>query len=111
MQRGQHKNDVFLLSGHDGNKKVGRFAKKWFLAQNSAFFYATPMKPPFFRLRRTRLNGIIRPPYPDVSLDNFGFPVGGCLAARRAVFWPPVRILAFLGHSYFTRGPFGLPKK
>ena len=28
MQRGQHKNDVFLLSGHDGNKKVGRFWQK-----------------------------------------------------------------------------------
>ena len=30
VQRGQHKNVVFLLSGHDGNKEVGRFwQKKW----------------------------------------------------------------------------------
>ena len=28
VQRGQHKNVVFLLSGHDGNKKVGRFWQK-----------------------------------------------------------------------------------
>ena len=28
VQRGQHKNNVFLLSGHDGNKKVGRFWQK-----------------------------------------------------------------------------------
>ena len=28
VQRGQHKNVVFLLSGHDGNKKVGWFWKK-----------------------------------------------------------------------------------
>ena len=28
VQRGQHKNVVFLLSGHDGNKKVGRFRQK-----------------------------------------------------------------------------------
>ena len=52
MQRGQHKNDVFLLSGHDGNKKVGRFWQKngfWakntaFPARNSALFYATAMR-------------------------------------------------------------------
>ena len=45
------------------------------------------MKPPFFRLRRTRLNGIISPPYPELTLDT-GFPVGGRLAARRTVSWP-----------------------
>merc|ERR1712173_86116 len=64
VQWDQHKNVVFLLSGHDGNKKVGRFWQKnefWaqktaFLARNSAFFYATPMKPPFFQLKRSRLN-------------------------------------------------------
>merc|ERR1712218_53207 len=60
-------------------------------------FYTTLMKPPFFRVRRSRLNGIISPPYPEVTLDNFGFPVGGRLAARRAVFRPPGRILAFFG--------------
>ena len=54
-------------------------------------------KPPFFRVVRTRLNGIISPPYPEATLDNFGFPVGGRLAARRAVFRPPGRILAFFG--------------
>ena len=56
-------------------------------------------KPPFFRVVRTRLNGIISPPYPEATLDNFGFPVGGRLAARRAVFRPPGRILAISGHS------------
>ena len=56
-------------------------------------------KPPFFRVVRTRLNGIISPPYPEATLDNFGFPVGGRLAARRAVFRPPGRNLAISGHS------------
>ena len=28
VQRGQHKNVVFLLSSHDGDKKFGRFPKK-----------------------------------------------------------------------------------
>ena len=35
-----------------------------------------------------RTGPIISPPYPEVTLDNFGFPVGGRLAARRAVFRP-----------------------
>ena len=79
-------------------------AKKWILGQktafsarNSAFFYATPMKPPFFRLRRSRLNGIISPPYPEVTLDTFGFPVNGRLAARRTVSWPRLPKVALSG--------------
>ena len=78
-------------------------AKKWILGQktafsarNSAFFYATPMKPPFFRLGRSRLNGIISPLYPEVTLDTFGFPVGGRLAAWRAVSWPQLPKVALL---------------
>ena len=93
MQQGQHKNVVFLVSSHDGDNKFGQFPKKMdFGPKNCIFgpkfctFYATPMKPPFFRLRRTRLIWIISPPYPEVTLDTFGFPVGGRLAARRAVF-------------------------
>ena len=85
-------------------KNLDDFRKKWisgqktaFLARNSAFFYATPMKPPFFGVRRTRLNGIISPPYPEVTLDNFGFPVGGRLAARRAVFRPRLPKVALFG--------------
>ena len=73
--------------------------KTAFSAQNSAFFYATPMKPPFFRVRRSRLNGIISPPYPEVTLDNFGFLVGNCLAAWWAIFQPSCRILAIFGNS------------
>ena len=42
----------------------------------------------FFGVRRTRLNGIIRPLYPEVTLDTLGFLVGDCLAARLAVSWP-----------------------
>jgi len=87
-------------------------AKKWILGQktafsarNSAFFYATPMKPPFFRLGRSRLNGIISPPYPEVTLDTFGFPVGGRLAAWRAVSWPRLAKVALLGSKNALFGP------
>ena len=52
---------------------------------------------PFFWVGRTRLNGIISPPYPEVTLDNFGFPVGGRLAARRAVFRPRLPKVALFG--------------
>ena len=55
------------------------------------------MKPPFFRLGRSRLNGIISPPYPEVTLDIFGFLVDGLLAAWRAVSWPRLPKVALLG--------------
>ena len=50
---------------------------------------------PFFGLRRAQLNGIITSPYPEATLDTFGFPVGAHLAARRAVLgpWLPKRAL------------------
>ena len=57
------------------------------------------MKPPFFRLGRSRLNGIISPPYPEVTLDTFGFPVGGRLAAWRAVSQPRVPKVVLFGHN------------
>ena len=79
--------------------------KTAFSARNSAFFYATPMKPPFFRLGRSRLNGIISPPYPEVTLDTFSFLVGGCLAAWRAVSWPRLPKVALLGSKNAVFGP------
>ena len=51
------------------------------------FFLRYANLTPLFRLRRTRLNGIITSPCPEVTLDTFGFPVGARSAARRAVFW------------------------
>ena len=97
IMTGQQKDNIFVLTPLHGGPRAGRRGP--ILARNSAFFYATPMKPPFFRVVRTRLNGIISPPYPEATLDNFGFPVGGRLAARRAVFRPPGRNLAISGHS------------
>ena len=53
------------------SEKNGFQAKKMhFWPKNLHFFYATPIKPPFFRLRRTWLNGSISPPYPEVTLDT-----------------------------------------
>ena len=36
-------------------------------------------------------------PYPEVTLDTFGFLVGGRLAARRAVFRPRLLKVALFG--------------
>ena len=73
--------------------------------------YFTPILPPFFRVRWIRPNGILSPPYPEVTLDNFSFLVGGRSAARRPVFRPPGQIFArksvfFYRTPDFVKGPF-----
>ena len=92
--------------------KVGQFPKKWisgqktaFLTRNSAFFYATPMKPPFLWLGQSRLNGMTTPPYPEGTLDTFGFLVDGRLATRRAVSWPRLPKIAFFEPQSAVFGP------
>ena len=109
MQRSQHKNVVFLVSGHDGDKQSWKISKKmdfgpkkFIFDPNSAFFYATPMKPPFLWLGQSRLNGMTTPPYPEGTLDTFGFLVGGRLATRRAVSWPRLPKVALLGSKNAT---------
>ena len=94
-QHGQHKKVVILVPVMMVTKKVGQFPKKMdFGPKNCIFdpklcvFYATPMKPPFLWLGRSLLNGMTTPPYPEGTLDTFGFLVGGRLATRRAVSWP-----------------------
>ena len=87
----QQKDNIFVLTPLHGGPPGGRRGP--ILARKSAFF----------GVGRTRLNGIISPPYPEVTLDNFGFPVGGRLAARRAVFQPPGQNFAILRKGHFTR--------
>ena len=72
---GQPIGNIFVLTPLQGRPRGG--CRGQFFAQISAFFYATPMKPPFFWLGQTQLNRIISPPYPEVTLDNFCFPVDG----------------------------------
>ena len=77
-----------------------------FRPKNLFFLRYTPITP-LFGLGRTRLNGIITSPHPEVTLDNFGFLVGGCSAARRAVFRPPGRFrLPVTALALSARRPF-----
>ena len=46
----QQKDNIFVFTPLHGGPRGSRRGP--FLARKSAFFYATPMKPPFFRLRR-----------------------------------------------------------
>ena len=54
-------------------------------------------EPPIFSGQTDRTGPIISPPYPEVTLDNFGFPVCGRLAAQRAVLWPQWPKMALFG--------------
>ena len=84
-----------MVSRHDGNKKIGICPNNIasgpkntvFLAQKSVFFLRYAHITPCFGLKQTRLNGIISSPYPQVTLDTFGFPVDVRSAAQQAVFW------------------------
>merc|ERR1719264_2233128 len=86
IMTGHQKDNIFVLTPLHGGPRGGRRGP--FLARKSAFPHATPTQPPFFGVRRTRLNGIISPPYPEATLDNPGFPAGGRSAARRAALRP-----------------------
>ena len=52
---------------------------------------------PIFSGQTHRTGLITCPPYPEVTLDTFGFPVDGRLAARRAVSWPRLPKVALFG--------------
>ena len=74
VQQGQHKNVVFWYPAMMVTKNLGDFPKKHgFLATKTGFFcqkicifYAKPMQPPYFKLIRTKFNGIITSPYYEV---------------------------------------------
>ena len=64
----------------------------------------------FLGLKQTRLNGIISSPYPQVTLDTFGFPVDVRSAVQQAVFWPrlPKNGPFWAGNAIFsTLCPYG----
>ena len=90
-------------------KKLDAFGKKMdFGPKNCIFgpkfciFLRYTYETTLFWLGRSRLNGMTTPPYPEVTLDTFGFPVGARLATRRAVLWPQLPKVALLGPKNAT---------
>ena len=63
----------------------GPAAEAHFWPKNLFFLRYTHITP-IFRAQAGPSQEITSPLYPEVTLDTFGFPVGGRLAARRAVF-------------------------
>ena len=80
-----------MLTPLHGGPRGGRRGP--ILAQKSAFFYATPIQPAFFRFRRTRLNGIISFPYPEVTLHNFSYLKISKLAKKKFDGSPNVKVI------------------
>ena len=102
IMTGHQKDNTLVLTPLHGGPRGGRRGP--FLARKSAFLYATFMKSPFFGVRLTRLNGIISPPYPEVTLDTFGILVCGRLVARRPFFGPNCPKQPFLGQKMMFFG-------
>ena len=82
-----------------------------FLAQKICFFLRYAHITHFYGLCQTRLNGIISSPCPQVTLDTFGFLVGACWAARRAVFWRRLPKMALFGAKNGIFGPQRPPRR
>ena len=68
MTAGQKDND-FVLTPLHGRPRGTIFGPKIWI-----FLRYTHIAP-IFGVRRIGLNGIISPRYPEITLDNFGFPV------------------------------------
>ena len=66
----------------------GMATRAQFWPKNRDLFTLCPYNTHFFLVRRIWLNRIIGPPHPQLTLGNFDFPVGGRLAAWRALFRP-----------------------
>ena len=69
----------------DFRKKMDFGPKNCIFGPKFCIFLRYTYETPIF-LGQTHRTGLITcPPYPEVTLDTFGFPVDGRLAARRAV--------------------------
>ena len=70
----------------DFRKKLDFGPKNCIFGPKFCIFLRYTYETPIFSGQTHRTGLITCPPYPEVTLDTFGFPVGGRLATRRAVF-------------------------
>ena len=81
----------------DFRKKMDFGPKNCIFGPKFCIFLRYTYETPIFWGQTHRTGLITCPPYPEVTLDTFGFPVGGRLAARRAVFRPRLPKVALFG--------------
>ena len=89
----------------DFRKKMDFGPKNCIFGPKFCIFLRYTYETPIFSGQTHRTGPIISPPYPEVTLDNFGFPVGGRLAARRAVSWPRLSKVGLFGPKSAVFGP------
>ena len=92
----------------DFRKKMDFGPKNCIFGPKFCIFLRYTYETPIF-LGQTHRTGLITcPPYPEVTLDTFGFPVGGRLGARRAVFrhrLPKVALFGFGARAVSRKTP------
>ena len=81
----------------DFRKKMDFGPKNCIFGPKFCIFLRYTYETPIFSGQTHRTGLITCPPYPEVTLDTFGFPVDGRLAARRAVSWPRLPKVALFG--------------
>ena len=81
----------------DFQKKMDFGPKNCIFGPKFCIFLRYTYETPIFSGQTHRTGLITCPPYPEVTLDTFGFPVDGRLAARRAVSRPRLPKVALFG--------------
>ena len=89
----------------DFRKKMDFGPKNCIFGPKFCIFLRYTYETPIFSGQTHRTGLITCPPYPEVTLDTFGFPVGGRLATRRAVFWARLPKMGLFGPKSAVFGP------
>merc|ERR1739846_301437 len=89
----------------DFRKKMDFGPKNCIFGPKFCIFLRYTYETPIFSGQTHRTGLITCPPYPEVTLDTFGFPVDGRLAARRAVSRPRLPKVALFAPKNAVFGP------
>ena len=81
----------------DFRKKMDFGPKNCIFGPKFCIFLRYTYETPIFSGQTHRTGLITCPPYPEVTLDTFGFPVGAHSAVRQAVVWPQLPKITIFG--------------
>ena len=95
IMEGHQKDNIFVLTLlHD---ELWGDRRAHFCPGNMHLFQRYNHLATIFLVRQIRLDWIISPLYPEVTLDTFGFLVNTLLAGWQVVLWPWLPKITFLG--------------